>query len=353
MYRWFLPGIPWLAMVTSAMAQVVDDRAPTCEVVPLPHQEVSFQFDGVELLRWHAGADAPRPFFYPFNGPSGAPLTRMGHPGAPNHDHHRSIWWAHHDVDGQSFWQDGKGTSIRQKQWLVYEDGDNECLMAVRLGWFAEDGGELMEQDLIAVLRPLPFQEHELELQSTFRVAQGRESVTLGKTNFGFLAVRVAKSISAHFGGGKLTGSEGGDGEAELFEKPASWMDYSGPVAKGEGIRRVSVIEGITFFDHPSNPGYPSVWHVRDDGWMSPAVCQREGRQLTPDKPLTLRYLLHAHTDECDVIRTHDRLDVFSMRPAFEILESKKPHQRFEVRRIPPKATHNPLLPDLPERAER
>jgi len=62
-----------------------------CEVIPQPDHQVAFQVDGVERARWHFGPSYPRPFFYPFPGPSGATLTRMGHPGAPNHDHHRSI----------------------------------------------------------------------------------------------------------------------------------------------------------------------------------------------------------------------------------------------------------------------
>jgi hypothetical protein len=70
-------------------------KSPRCQVVPLPGKQVAIGIDGRECLRWHGGDGAPRPFFFPLIGPSGLPLTRMGHPGAPNHDHHRSIWFAH------------------------------------------------------------------------------------------------------------------------------------------------------------------------------------------------------------------------------------------------------------------
>ncbi|MCP4885693.1 MAG: AAA domain-containing protein, partial [Planctomycetaceae bacterium] len=33
------------------------------------------------------------------------------------------------------------------------------------------------------------------------------------------------------FGGGKLTNSDGQQGESRIFGKPAQWVDYSGPVA--------------------------------------------------------------------------------------------------------------------------
>ena len=59
---------------------------PRCEVVPLPDHQAAFRIDGAERLRWHFGPSYPRPFFFPLIGPSGTPLTRMGHPGDPGHD---------------------------------------------------------------------------------------------------------------------------------------------------------------------------------------------------------------------------------------------------------------------------
>ena len=114
--------------------------APRCEIKPLPNHELLFSLDGDESTRWHCGKQYPRPFFYPLNGPSGVSLTRMGHPGAPNHDHHRSVWFAHHDVDGHNFWSDTTSTRIRQKMWYAYQDGDQESLMAMSLGFSSTTG---------------------------------------------------------------------------------------------------------------------------------------------------------------------------------------------------------------------
>ena len=72
-------------------------RPTRCEVVPLAGHQVSFRIDGVEKFRWHYGAEYPRPFFFPFNGPSGESITRMGHPGAPDHDKMQR-----HQPDGQT-----------------------------------------------------------------------------------------------------------------------------------------------------------------------------------------------------------------------------------------------------------
>ena len=304
-----------------------------CEIVPLPEQQVSFSVDGVEQTRWYFGNDASRPFFYPLKGPSGASLTRMGHPGAPNHDHHRSVWFAHHDVAGADFWSEGFGPRVRQKSWYAYDDGDNEAVMATLCGWYDGQGKELMEQDVVAALIPMGGGEHALEIQTTLRPARGADSVQLGKTNFGFLAVRVAKTLSVHFGGGSIHDSEGRQGEKEIFGQTARWMDYSGPVAVGTGANRRAVVEGITYFDHPANPRYPTRWHVREDGWMGASFCFDDGYTVTQQSPLTLRYLLHTHAGPYDQAKAQAIHDAFASRPAFTISKGTRPHCQYEVRR--------------------
>lgn len=307
---------------------------PRCEAIPQAGHQLSLQIEGIEKVRWHFGKEYPRPFFYPFTGPSGAALTRMGHPGAENHDHHRSVWFAHHDVGGHSFWTESTKARIRQKHWLAIQDGDEEAVYSARLGWFDPDGIELLEQDMISALRPLANSEYELEIQITLRMPEGREQTVLKKTNFGIFAVRVAKSISAHFGDGHLTNSEGLVGEKDIFGKRARWMDYSGPVAVGTGNGRKWVREGITFFDHPENPRHPTYWHVRDDGWMGASFCFDGDYVVTQDAPLTLRYLLHSHSGEVDKTSAEERFDAFASRTGFEILEKPEPHHQYGVRRV-------------------
>lgn len=310
---------------------------PRCEVTPLPGQTVEFAINGEERARWHFGNDAPRPFCFPFRSPDGGLLTRMGHPGAENHDHHLSIWFAHHDVDGLSFWQDESGCTIRQQFWMVQESGNDEGLLAVRLEWLDHNGDAILDQDMVAALLPLSNGEHALEIQSTFRPAAGREVVTLGQTNFGFLAVRVAASLSAFFGDGTLTNSEGLTGEPAIFGTPAAWVDYSGSVAVGRGDQRRATSAGITYFDHPANPRFPTRWHVRSDGWMGASFCFDASCDVTTDEPLTLRYLLYAHRDTAvdAAERIADVQQAFQARPGWNVrpATSSEPHRQWVVTR--------------------
>jgi hypothetical protein len=249
----------------------------------------------------------------------------MGHPGAPDHDHHRSIWFAHDKVSGVNFWTDATPARIRQKQWLAYTDGDTEAIMAVRLGWAdGHDPKDLLEQDLFAAVIPAPWGETCVELQATFRPTA--HHLEFGQTNFGFLAVRMAKDLSAVFGTGVLTNDRGAVGEPAIFGQPAAWMDYSGT--------QYGVAEGVTLFDHPANPGFPAAWHVRDDGWMGPSACRTKAIVITRTEPLTLRYLLHAHRGKLDPARAAAILSDFSHRPGFELAAKPSRHTAFAARRL-------------------
>lgn len=302
---------------------------PRCEVIPLPEQQFSLRIEGREVACWHASPSAPRPFLYPVLGPSGASLTRMGHPGAPNHDHHRSVWFAHNKLLGIDFWSEETDARIRQTGWLVLEDG-SRAVMAVTLSWFdGHDPQPLLEQETILVLEPLADGEYLLDWQLRFvpRSAQ----LELQQTNFGFLAVRVAKSISAVFGGGQLTDSEGRSGEKAIFGQAAKWVDYSGPVV---GADRQTVVEGITYLDHSLNLTYPSRWHVRDDGWMGCAPCLERAIVIEKERPLELRYGMFVHSGAADANRVADVLKVWSQIPRFRVKKGTKPHHQFELENV-------------------
>ena len=111
---------------------------------------------------------------------------------------------------------------------------------------------------------------------------------------------------------------ERGSGEKAIFSKPARWMDYSGPITN-------DAVEGITWFDHPSNPRYPSSWHVRDDGWMSPAFCLRDAFTLERARPLRLRYGWHLHSRALDANVAEKMRKAFAEGRAWEVVKAKTP----------------------------
>ena len=260
---------------------------PRLQCVPLPYARAVLQRDGQELATYHFGRDLRRPFVFPVLGPSGRMLTRMGHPHDPeSHSHHNSVWVAHTSVNGVSFWDDrGKGRILHQRV-LDLQDGDTAASIITASAWTSDTGQVILHEIRRTAVEALP--DGEWLLLIDLELDAGTASVTLGKTPFGMLGVRMARSIGVNDGGGTIRNSEGGVNEAQVLWKRARWVDYTGPVADG-------VVEGITLLDHSSNPNHPTYFHVRDDGWMGSSLTYDAGRTVALGKPLRLRYGLYVH----------------------------------------------------------
>jgi hypothetical protein len=271
----------------SSPAQFAPKPVPRMQALPLPHHEISFQRDGVELTRFHFDPEDKRPFLYPLNGPSGRSLTRMGHPHDPvTHSHHNSMWLAHHDVNGVSFWEDRGPAQIRCVRVEQFQDSD-ELASVTSVNSWATTNQVFMSERRRMTVQTLANNEWMLILDLRFDA--NKEPVTLGKTPFGLAAVRMAKSIGVHDGGGMIRNSEGAVNETNVFWKRARWVDYSGAIVS-------NTVEGVTFFDHPSNPNHPTYFHVRNDGWMGASLTFDGARVIETNKPLQLRYGFYVHS---------------------------------------------------------
>jgi hypothetical protein len=260
---------------------------PRIQVVPQPYEQISFQREGVEIARYHFGPGLRRPFVFPMIGPSGLSLTRMGHPHDPeSHSHHNSVWISHNSVNGVSFWDDrAKGKIVHQRIEALDEDDDSAFVLSTN-AWVDEGTKKtLLSERRRTAIQLLENSEYFLIIDLELSC---KETVTLGKTPFGIIGVRVAKTMGTNDGGGTIRNSEGKVNETEVLWKAAKWVDYSGPITN-------KAVEGITLMDHPSNPNHPTVFHVRGDGWMGASLTFDGPRVIEPEKALRLRYGLYVH----------------------------------------------------------
>jgi hypothetical protein len=169
------------------------------------------------------------------------------------------------------------------------DDSDTGAGATIFNHWVDKSGKVLLEERRRVSLELLPNNESLLVLDLRFE-AKGA-AVTFGKTPFGLVGVRMAKSIGIADGGGTIRNSEGNvdeQGDNGCFWKRARWCDYSGPIAPGKN-------EGATLLDHPANPNHPTFFHVRSDGWMGTSFTHDAARVVEPGKPLQLRYAVYVH----------------------------------------------------------
>jgi hypothetical protein len=285
---------------------------PRLQAVPQPYDQLSFQRDGHEIARFHFGHDLRRPFLFPLVGPSGRSLTRIGHPRDPDtHSHHNSVWVSHNSVDGVSFWDDrSKGRIVQQRVEKIEDEGGDVAAVVTASNWVNEaDGKVLLRERRRTEVRLLEGDEWLLVIDLRLE-APGKQPVTLGKTPFGLIGVRMAKTIGVNDGGGTVCNSEGGIDEKEVLWKRAKWVDYAGPITN-------DAVEGVTLMDHPSNPNHPTFFHVRNDGWMGASLTYDADRTIESGKPLVLRYGLYVHAGAPPRDRIDHRWEAFAkLEPA-------------------------------------
>ena len=291
---------------------------PRMQAMPQPYEQVSFQRDGVEIARFHFGPALKRPFVFPLIGPTGRSLTRMGHPHDPiTHSHHNSAWISHNDVNGVSFWADtGKnlGRIVHQRVEKL-TDGEDEASVTSLNHWIEEATKKtLMTERRKTTVHVLDKGEWLLILDLQF---DAKDEVTIGKSPFGMIGVRMAKTIGVNDGGGTIRNSTGKVDEKEVFWKPAKWVDYSGAIVG-------KTVEGITLFDHPANPNNPSVFHVRNDGWMGASLTFAGPRTIAPGKALRLRYGLYVHAGQPSVEALDARWATFAKTAVGDLTPMKK-----------------------------
>ncbi len=281
---------------------------PRVQAVPMPDSRTSFQLDGHELTACHYALSNRRVFWYPAMTSLGRSLTRMGHPHDPlTHSHHNSIWMAHANIDGVTFWADrGKKTGQIKNVEIpreAYSDSDVSASMQMLNHWISDEDSSvlLIETRRSEVILLDGIQSWMMVLDIAFTVPSKR-TATFNPTPFGLIAVRLAKSIGVHDGGGRILNSEGAVNEKEVFHKPARWCDYSGRLTNDQ-----IGFAGITLMNHPANPENPTPFHVRDDGWMGACLNLDSKIEVTLEAPLRLRYGLWMHDkivsqEECETI---------------------------------------------------
>ncbi len=204
-----------------------------------------------------------QPAVWPVVGPTGLRHTRAYPVGEAasderrDHPHHRSLWFAHGDVNGHDFWHGSPSASrpeiVHQGFSLVHCNG-SEAKIVAENDWVVGDRVICSDE------RTLLFTDRGAVRWIDFRIrlTACNGPVTFGDTKEGTFAVRVAGSMKADASEeARIVNSLGKTGD-EAWGLPAAWVDYSGPI----GDQRA----GITIFCSPDNPRHPCRWHVRSYG---------------------------------------------------------------------------------------
>jgi hypothetical protein len=266
-------------------------------------EKVRVEIDG-KLFTEYCFKNVPRPYFYPVIGPSGENITRHwpmkeGENEEHDHPHHRSLWFAHGDVNGHDFWSEKEGFGkIVHDKFLKVASGGEAGVIQSRNRWVA-DNGEIICTDT----RTHKFYNRAdgqiMDFEITIYASEG--NVVMGDTKEGSMAIRLAPTMQVEgtVGEGHIINSEG-HRDNQAWGKRAAWCDYYGPVKEK--------VVGVAIFDHPQNPRHPTWWHVRPYGLFATnpfGVSDFENKPkgtgditIPSGQSLTFRYRLYFHKSD-------------------------------------------------------
>ncbi|HAV63681.1 MAG TPA: hypothetical protein DCY13_15105 [Verrucomicrobiales bacterium] len=203
-----------------------------------------------------------RPFLWPVFGPGETPMTRDWpmHEGVndeKDHPHHRSLWFAHGEINGVDFWSESANAgSTVHEEFVEVKSGREHGVIKSRNKLVAKDG-KLIATDLRTIRIYNTSPHRMMDYDVTIFASEG--DLVFGDTKEGTMAIRVAPTmrLKGKVAEGHIVNSEGVT-DGATWGKRAKWCDYYGPV-NGK-------IVGVAIFDAPRNPRHPTWWHVRDYG---------------------------------------------------------------------------------------
>lgn len=249
----------------------------------------------------YTGPGVLKPHLYPVCCVKGRSITDDQ---PADHIHHRSIWFAHDDVDGANFWKELGGDNQGRIVHTGFErlDSGERAELTERNEWRGPTGTvHLCERRTLRFTTEDDARVRVLDWISELNTP-GESPVTLGETKeAGMPMVRVADAIIGKRAG-IIENDQGLTGE-DTFGQPARWVDYAGPLTpEGE-------VYGIAILDHPANPHYPSPAFTRLYGPASLGDWThfRGPYRIDPDTPLVLRARIVIHPGDAKQARIAQR----------------------------------------------
>ncbi len=281
---------------------------------------------GDELLAGYRSDFQGTPIVFPLIAPGGHHATR-GFPILPakpteksDHDHHRSLWMTHGEVNDVDFWIDdeGCGKIVQTAGSASNNPETGAAVIVTKNDWNAPDGKRILSDDR-SVSFSVDGDAHVVDFDVVLHATDG--PVHFGDTKEGSFGIRVPGTMKVDAKlGGKITNAQG-EHDAEAWGKNSPWVDYSGPVDDSK--------MSITIHNHPSSFHYPCRWHVRTYGLFAANPFgeshftggkKTEGYTLPAGESLKLSYRIMLREGDFDAAKTASDFDAYSKteRPSFK-----------------------------------
>lgn len=295
-------------------------------------EKISVEIDGKPFTDFYVGPETAKPYLHPLRTADGKVVTRgfpmvTDIPGeAHDHPHHRGLWFTHGDVNGYDFWANeesqpgagkGKGRVVLERV-DKFATGKKSGTVSASFAWKIPSGETL----LIESRKMTFYSDPQLRTIDFDITLSPQQEVRFGDTKEGMFAMRVAaaleedqpKDIAEPKRTGKIVNAQNKSSEKNVWGKRSEWLDYSGRI-DGAAV-------GIAVFDHPSNPRYPTYWHVRAAGLLASNIfglhdferdpSRDASLSIRPGQPLRFRYRVIVHPGDVNTAGIRDAYETWA-----------------------------------------
>ncbi len=305
----------WLIASTALAAEPTeptsDSTASRASLVPIDAGlRILLDEQPFAEYRWRG---VSQPVIWPIIGPSGLPMTRSFPLGprqpseAQDHPHHKSLWFAHGDINGHDFWHTNlvakpNGPRIVQRELSEQTTTGDRAVIRTANDWLVGESKVFSDRRTLRFgsLPPSSRLPAARYIDCSIELTASEGPITFGDTKEGTFAVRVPGPMKVDAGQGGAIWNDSWQTNGEAWGQPAKWVAYSGPLepaSRSDGTPRSG---GIVMMSHPSNPKPRCRWHVRGYGLFAanpfgeqdfPGKNAGQGAVTVPaGESLTLRY---------------------------------------------------------------
>jgi len=210
-----------------------------------------------------------------------------------DHLHQRGVFWAWHQLwDGEERLGDGwtlEDFTTEVKR-VAARVTDRSAHLDAEVDWRSprfRDGEPFLEETTAITVHPIEDDARAIDFKIALRaVAPGiRIGGSEDPKGYGGFSARVRMPEGLVF-----TGEGGAVTPEELQVAAGPWVDVSAPYGAG------GEVSGVSILTHPSSPGFPQQWILRQTGSMqNPVFPGRDPVGVPADRSIVLRYRLVVH----------------------------------------------------------
>lgn len=243
-----------------------------------------------------------KPYFHPLRTPAGQDIT-LKRPA--DHPWHRGLWFSWKKINGVNYWEEDPKVGVSEGRSLIrnvssklYKDFSARVLIDIL--YQDKEGPTLEEKRVLHISSPFGTDGYAISWDQTFTAMKDIE-LDLEKParhggvqwgGYAGLSYRGAATLKDGF----FRASNGWTNSKDTtgYGEKAKWMDMTA-TTNGE----ISSYAGITIFDHPHNPRFPSPWYIwYSNGqhlFFTPSLLFDGPMHLAKGEKLHLKYQTYIH----------------------------------------------------------